>query len=100
MLKLECNQVNFDYKTNRSYISMNILQAVYKRLEEILIQKNMSWYRLEKLSGLSKGTIIGIQYQKNKSIDLKTLMIITNTLNITLDKFFDSPYFKNDINID
>ena len=79
---------------------MNILQAVYKRLEEILIQKNMSWYRLEKLSGLSKGTIIGIQYQKNKSIDLKTLMIITNTLDITLDKFFDSPYFKNDINTD
>ena len=80
---------------------MTVLEAVNKRLDEILIEKNISWYKLEKLSALSKGTIIGIQYCKNKSIDLKTLIIILKSIKFDINDFFNSPIFdENNLDCD
>ncbi len=78
---------------------MTISQAVTARINEILREKDMTWYKLEQITGLSKGTIIGIQYSRYKSINLTTLVIIIKTLGISIDEFFKSPLF-NEENLD
>lgn len=78
---------------------MTISQAVTARINEILREKDMTWYKLEQITGLSKGTIIGIQYSRYKSINLTTLVIIIKTLGISIDEFFRSPLF-NEENLD
>ena len=72
---------------------MTISQAVTARINEILREKDMTWYKLEQITGLSKGIIIGIQYSRYKSINLTTLVIIIKTLGISIDEFFISPLF-------
>ena len=78
---------------------MTISQAVTARINEILREKDMTWYKLEQITGLSKGTIIGIQYSRYKSINLTTLVIIIRALDISIDEFFKSPLF-NEENLD
>ena len=78
---------------------MTISQAVTARINEILREKDMTWYKLEQITGLSKGTIIGIQYSRYKSINLTTLVIIIRALCISIDEFFKSPLF-NEENLD
>lgn len=78
---------------------MTISQAVTARINEILREKDMTWYKLEQITGLSKGTIIGIQYSRYKSINLTTLVIIIRALGILIDEFFKSPLF-NEENLD
>ncbi len=78
---------------------MTISKAVTERINELLIDKNMSWYKLEQITGLSKGTIIGVQYNRYKSINLTTLVIIIRALGISIDEFFKSSLF-NEENLD
>ena len=63
-------------------VDMTISQAVTARINEILREKDMTWYKLEQITGLSKGAIIGIQYSRYKSINLTTLVIIISRLGI------------------
>lgn len=74
-------------------VDMTISQAVTARINEILREKDMTWYKLEQITGLSKDTIIGIQYSRYKSINLTTLVIIIRALGISIDEFFRSPLF-------
>lgn len=75
---------------------MKISKAITTRINEILIEKDLSWYKLEKITGLSKGTIVGIQYSKYKSVNLTTLVIIIRALGISIDEFFKSPLFSEE----
>ena len=75
---------------------MTISKAVTTRINELLVQKNMSWYKLEQESLLSKGTIVCVQYSKYKRVNLSTLITIIRALNITVPEFFDSPLFLED----
>lgn len=75
---------------------MKISKAITTRINEILIEKDLSWYKLEKITGLSKGTIVGIQYSKYKSVNLTTLVIIIRALSISIDEFFKSPLFSEE----
>ena len=75
---------------------MKISQAVTARINEILRDKNMSWYELEQESGLSKGTIISVQYARYKGVNLTTLVIIIRTLGLSIDEFFNNPLFSEE----
>ena len=75
---------------------MKISKAITTRINEMLIEKDLSWYKLEKITGLSKGTIVGIQYSKYKSVNLTTLVIIIRALSISIDEFFKSPLFSEE----
>ena len=61
---------------------MTISKAVTTRINELLVQKNMSWYKLEQESLLSKGTIVCVQYSKYKSVNLSTLITIILAITI------------------
>ena len=75
---------------------MKVSQAVAERIRQILNEKNMSQYRLEINSGLSKGTFTSLMYARYKSVNLSTLITIVQTLDVSLEDFFGSELFKNE----
>ena len=78
---------------------MKVSQAVATRIREILDEKNITQYRLEKNSGLSKGTITSLMYSRYKGVNLTTLIVIIRTLGMSVEEFFSSPLF-NEKNLD
>ena len=78
---------------------MKVSKAVSTRIREILNEKNMSQYRLEQNSGLSKGTFTSLMYARYNGVNLTTLIIVIRTLGISIDEFFNSPIF-NEENLD
>ena len=77
-------------------MKMKVSQAVATRIREILAEKNMTQYRLEMNSGLSKGTLTSLMYARYKGVNLTTLITIIRTLGITIDEFFKSPLFDEE----
>lgn len=75
---------------------MKVSQAVATRIREILAEKNMTQYRLEMNSGLSKGTLTSLMYARYKGVNLTTLIMVIRTLGITIDEFFKSPLFDEE----
>lgn len=78
---------------------MKVSQAVATRIREVLDEKNITQYRLEKNSGLSKGTITSLMYSRYKGVNLTTLIVIIRTLGMSVEEFFSSPLF-NEENLD
>lgn len=75
---------------------MKVSTQVARRIREILDNKQMSLYKLEKLSGLSEVTYNSLIYEKYKSVNLSTLITIIRTLGVSLSEFFDSPLFDDE----
>lgn len=75
---------------------MKISEIIAKRIREILAEKDISIYRLEKNSGLSKGTISSVMYARYTGINITTLIVIIRTLGISVQEFFDSPLFDEE----
>ena len=72
-----------------------ITKAVVKRIKEILNQKDMSIYRLEKVTALSHGTMQTLMRADNNSVNLKTVLLICRGLGVTAEYFFASPLFED-----
>ncbi len=75
---------------------MTVNKAVALRISELLIEKNMTQYRLEQNSGLSHARLGCIMREKNKTVTLSTVMLLAEGFGITLLEFLDSPYFTNE----
>lgn len=73
---------------------MKISSAVAKRLSDILRQRNMSFYRLEKITLIPHNTMKTLMRETNNGVNLKTVMQIAIGLNMPLKEFFDDPIFK------
>lgn len=81
---------------------MNISKCVSTRLREILYKRNLSIGDLQNLTGQSKGTLTSLLYNRYNAVNMKTVFIILQALNITVLEFFDSELFAdlNKINLD
>ena len=75
---------------------MTVNKAVALRVSELLLQRNMTQYRLEKNSGLSHSRLGCIMGEKNKTVTLSTVMLLAQGFNMSLIEFLDSPYFDSD----
>lgn len=73
---------------------MKISRAVSLRIKELLKQKNMTLYKLEKESGVLHGTMSNIMYGRNKGITLTTLIQISRGFGLSYQEFLDSPYLE------
>ena len=58
-----------------------------KRLQELMVERNWSEYRLAIVSGLSQSTIANI-FNRNTTPSIATLEAICEGLGITLSQFF------------
>jgi len=72
---------------------MTLNKAFALRLTELLIEKNMSKYRLEKLSGLSHTTLRRIFNENNSEVRLSTIAKVASIFGLSLSEFFSSNIF-------
>lgn len=75
---------------------MKLAQAVGIRTKELLFQKNMTQYRLVKITCLNEKTISDIIHGKTTDIKFSTIYLISDALNITIQEFLNSPVFNMD----
>ena len=73
---------------------MTLSEAVAIRLDELMKERNITQYRLFKLSGVAQTTIGDIRLQRNKSVSLLILHELSQGLGISLYDFLDCPLFK------
>ena len=72
---------------------MKLSEAVGKRVENLLAERNMTQYQLYKNGGIPRSTISVTVDGKYKTVKLDTIYQIVATLGITLKEFFDDELF-------
>ncbi len=78
-----------------------VASAVVSRIKEILFEKDMSVYRLEKNTAMSHNTMQTLMRADNNSVNLKTVLLVCRGLGVTAEYFFASPLFEDeDLDID
>lgn len=74
---------------------MKLSTAVALRIGRILHEKGISQYRLERKIAMPHSTLKSIMAERNKSVNLTTLMLIIKGLDMTPAAFFDDPLFTD-----
>lgn len=69
---------------------MKISEAIALRIRELLKQRNMTLYKLEKESGV----LHGIMYGRNKGVTLTVIIQISKGFGISYQEFLNSPYLE------
>ena len=75
---------------------MTVNDAVAKRISDLLIQKNMSQYRLEQESGIQHGSMQCIMNGRNKTVTLSTVIMIARGFGISLSEFLNDDVFASE----
>ena len=78
---------------------MTVSECISNRIREILFEKQITIYKLGQISGLSKGTINSLLYNRYNSVNLKTVFIIIEALNMTILEFFNNSIFADILKI-
>ena len=71
-------------------------EAIVERLCHYINEKNLTQYKLAQLSGVPFPTIKSIMQRRTKDISLKTLILLSNGLGVTVGQFLDSDSFQID----
>jgi transcriptional regulator with XRE-family HTH domain len=80
---------------------MRISEAIAKRTKDLLLQKNMTQYRLKKDMAMPHSTLINITRAKRNSGSVKTIFQVCKGLNVSVSEFFnDSVFEREDLEID
>lgn len=72
---------------------MTVNDAVVNRIKQLLVEKNMSQYRLEQLSGIQHGHMQWIMSGKSKTVTLSTVMMLAYGFGMTVVEFLDNDMF-------
>lgn len=70
-----------------------INEAIINRLLKFMGEKDISQYKLAQLSGIPYATIKSIMQRRTNSINLKTLLLLINGLDISILEFFNDDCF-------
>lgn len=73
---------------------MRYTEAIGKRLRELLKEKNLTQTEFAGMCSISRMTINGVIRGRNKLVTLETLVVICNTLHISLREFFNADIFE------
>ncbi len=73
---------------------MTVIDAVAKRVEDLLKEKNMTQYRLEQNSGIQHGHMQWIMSGKSKTVTLSTVIMLANGFGMTVIEFLYDDMFK------
>ncbi|MBE5735240.1 MAG: helix-turn-helix transcriptional regulator [Clostridiales bacterium] len=74
---------------------ISLCSAVARRLKKLLVEKNMSLYRLEQNAGIEHGAMYYLINEKNKNVHLKTVYQIAKGLGISFKEFVDDELFDD-----
>lgn len=75
---------------------MTVVQAVAKRINQLLEEKNMTPFALAKKAALDCSSIYNILNNNVKSIQILTLFQITDGFDMTIEEFLNSPIFDRE----
>jgi len=75
---------------------VTINQAVSQRIRDLLIEKNMTQYRLEQDSDIAHSQMGYILKDRNESLNFKTIIKIAKGFGMTIQEFLNSPLFTYD----
>lgn len=75
---------------------MKLTTAVATRVSNILFERNMSRYRLERITAIPHNTMKSLMREQNSGINLKTVLLIIRGFGMTAAEFFDDPIFERD----
>ncbi len=75
---------------------MTLCEATAIRIEELLKERNMKLYHLEKKSGILHGTMACIMKRKNKDITLSKIMMIAKGFDMSFMDFLNAPVFLSE----
>ena len=74
---------------------MTLAEALAARVDELLEEKNLTQYKLAKLSGLAQTTIADIRKQRNRGTNIQNINAIAQGLEMDLIEFFNSPLLRH-----
>ena len=72
---------------------MNVSEAVAKRIRELLVEKDMTQYRLEQKSGILHGSMACILNGRNKTVTLSTIYMLARGFDMTIIEFLNDDIF-------
>ena len=73
-------------------------QAFAIRVRQLLEEKGMTQYKLEKLTGIYHSTMTALLNNKVKASNFNTMALIIRELGVSFEEFFSSPVFNfNDL---
>lgn len=75
---------------------MKLQRAVALRINNLLLQHNLSRYALCKKIVMPEQTLKNIIDERNKDIQLSTIAKIAEGFNLSLEEFFQDPLFKKE----
>ena len=75
---------------------LTVNDAVAKRIEKLLSEKNISQYRLEQETGIQHGSMQCIMNGRNKTVTLSTVITIARGFGIPLTEFLNDELFDPD----
>ena len=76
---------------------MTVSQAVAKRITNLLKEKQMTQYRLEKNSHIQHGSMQCIMNGRNKTTTLSTVIMIARGFDMTADEFLNDELFRSEM---
>ena len=74
---------------------MKLVQAVGKRVEQLLAERDMTQYALAKLGGIPRQTVSIVVKGLHEKLALNTVYQIAATLEMSLEEFFADPIFND-----
>lgn len=74
---------------------MKLVEAIGKRVENLLKERNLTQYYLYKTGGIPRTTINDVVNVRKKRVSTDTIYQICSTLNLSLKEFFDDHMFEN-----
>ena len=74
---------------------MKLTEAISKRVQNLLNERNIKQYYLFKNGGIPRSTISNVVNCQKKRVSTDTIYQICTTLRITLEEFFADQVFEN-----
>ena len=74
---------------------MTVGEAVRERIFELCRSNDITINKLSNMSGVTQSTVNNIVSGRNHSANISTIKKLCDGLGITIQDFFDSPYFIN-----
>ncbi len=73
---------------------MKLTEAIAIRVNQLLVDRNLSQYSLFKNGGVPRSTVCDVVNNKKKRVSTETVYQICTTLGLTLAEFFSDPIFN------
>ncbi len=73
---------------------MTLAEGVSLRLRELMEEREMTAYKLFKMSGVAQATISNLLNKKINNVTLRTIIELSEGLGVELSAFFDTPYLS------